>query len=138
MDIDASIPLIDDHALFAHVEAGLAGALVRAVLETHDVLSLSNLLIGELTLVLSGQFGSEAGSGVFGVGLALQLQQLKKVNVGPKTYDPRVKSVCIGLFLRLDFFAIDWSYALARPIHSFFCVMPQSKLDWASAKWMPH
>lgn len=64
--------LIHNHALFAHVDTGLAGAFVRSILEAYHILCLTKLLLGELTLILAGEFGTESWSGVLRVGLALQ------------------------------------------------------------------
>lgn len=63
--------LIHDHALFAHVETSLTGTLVRAVLQTHHILSFSQLLLREFTLILRSKFWTQHGTSVFRVSLAL-------------------------------------------------------------------
>ncbi len=64
--------LIHDHALFAHVKSSLASTLVGTVLQADDVLSFTNLVFREFTLVFGGQLGSKGWAGVFGMGLALE------------------------------------------------------------------
>ena len=57
--------LVNDHALFAHVEAGLTSALVGAVLKTNLCVSaLSDLFLGEVALVLFGHLGTHHRPGV--------------------------------------------------------------------------
>ena len=57
--------LVNDHALFAHVEAGLTGALVGAVLKTNLCVSaLSDLFLGEVALVLFSHLGPHHRPGV--------------------------------------------------------------------------
>lgn len=74
--------LIDDHAAFPHVHAGLAGPFVCSHLETNHILSSLQLLIREVPYVLLGLLGPEIGwTLVAGLGLSLReeehLQQQK-------------------------------------------------------------
>lgn len=55
----ASWCLVRDGSRLAHVDAGLAGALVGAVLQTDHVLRLQQLRLRELPLVLLRHLGTQ-------------------------------------------------------------------------------